>query len=46
VPDSNDRRTFSTFSGIVDQWCNSTDTALRNELASLDGAPDKPKEAA
>jgi hypothetical protein len=46
VPDAGDRRTFSTFSGVIDQWCDSTDNALRQELQLLDAAPDKPKEAA
>jgi hypothetical protein len=46
VPDASDRRTFSTFSGVIDQWCDSTDNALRQELQLLDAAPDKPMEAA
>ena len=25
VPDSNDRRTFASFSGVVNGWCNSND---------------------
>jgi hypothetical protein len=45
VPDANDRRSFSTFSGVVSQWCDVTDNALRNELASLDGAPQKDEAA-
>ena len=34
VPDSNDRRTFASFSGVVNGWCDSNDAALRHELAS------------
>lgn len=37
VPDSNDRRGFSTFAGVINQWCNSNDAALRRELQALDG---------
>jgi hypothetical protein len=46
VPDAGDRRTFSTFAGVINQWCDTTDAALRNELQMLDGTSDKPKEAA
>jgi hypothetical protein len=46
VPDANDRRTFSTFAGVIGQWCDSCDASLAHELASLDGAPDKQTEAA
>ena len=33
VPDSNDRRTFATFAGVVNGWCDSNDASLRHELA-------------
>jgi hypothetical protein len=36
VPDANDRRNFSTFSGVIGQWCDSSDLALARELAALD----------
>jgi len=38
VPDSNDRRTFASFSGVVNGWCDSNDASLRHELEALDGA--------
>jgi hypothetical protein len=44
VPDSNDRRTFSNFSGVINGWCDSADANLKHELASLDG--EKATEAA
>jgi hypothetical protein len=37
VPDSNDRRNFSSFSGVINAWCDSTDASLRHELQTLDG---------
>jgi hypothetical protein len=36
VPDSNDRRTFSTFENVINQWCDSTDAQLTRELRALD----------
>jgi hypothetical protein len=36
VPDSNDRRTFASFSGVVNGWCDSNDASLRHELEALD----------
>jgi hypothetical protein len=38
VPDANDRRSFATFSGVVNGWCDSNDASLRHELEALDGA--------
>jgi hypothetical protein len=46
VPDYPTRHSFSTFSGVINGWCDSTDANLQRELAALDGAPDKPQEAA
>jgi hypothetical protein len=46
VPDANDRRTFSTFSGVVNGWCDSNDRALAHELEALDGTSNKQTEAA
>jgi hypothetical protein len=46
VPDANDRRTFSTFSGAISGWCDSNDAALKHELAALDGVPQQTDEAA
>ena len=46
VPDSNDRRSFASFSGVVNQWCDSNDATLRHELAALDGEQTKTTEAA
>jgi hypothetical protein len=37
VPDSNDRRTFSTFSSVIGSWCDSNDASLKHELEALDG---------
>jgi hypothetical protein len=37
VPDSNDRRTFSTFSNVINGWCDSADRNLARELEALDG---------
>jgi hypothetical protein len=45
VPDSNDRRSFASFSGVVNAWCDSRDAALRHELAALDGAQTNEKAA-
>jgi hypothetical protein len=44
VPDSNDRRSFATFSGVVSSWCDVSDASLKHELAALDGT--KTEEAA
>ena len=46
VPDANDRRTFATFSGVINQWCNSRDANLQHELQALDGEQTKTTEAA
>lgn len=46
VPDANDRRTFATFSGVVNQWCDGNDANLRHELEALDGAEQKKTEVA
>jgi hypothetical protein len=37
APDANDRRSFSSFSGVINQWCDSCDANLARELESLDG---------
>jgi hypothetical protein len=37
-PDANDRRVFSTFSGVINGWCDGFDAAIARELAALDGA--------
>jgi hypothetical protein len=37
VPDHPTRQAFATFSGVVNQWCDSNDHALARELAVLDG---------
>ncbi len=36
-PDANHRRSFSTFVGVVNGWCDSYEANLRRELAMLDG---------
>jgi hypothetical protein len=36
VPDSNDKRVFASFSGVINQWCDSFDANLAHELAMLD----------
>lgn len=45
VPDANDRRTFATFSAVIDGWCDSNDASLARELAAL-GAEAEHKEKA
>jgi hypothetical protein len=37
VPDANDRRSFSSFSGVVNGWCSTFEAGLEHELAALDG---------
>ena len=46
VPGHNDRRSFSSFSGVVNQWCDGNDAALRHELEALDGREQTNKEEA
>jgi hypothetical protein len=46
VPGHDERRNFASFSGVINQWCDSNDAALKHELQALDGAPDKQTEAA
>ena len=38
VPGHDERRSFSSFSGVM-AWCDSNDASLRHELAALDGTP-------
>jgi hypothetical protein len=46
VPDANDRRSFSSFAGVINQWCDGNDAALKQELQALDGAQQQTDEAA
>jgi hypothetical protein len=46
VPDSNDRRNFSSFSGVINAWCDGHAEALKHELEALDGAQQEHTEAA
>jgi hypothetical protein len=46
VPDSNDRRNFSSFSGVINASCDGHAEALKHELEALDGAQQEHTEAA
>jgi hypothetical protein len=46
VPGHDDRRSFSSFSGVINQWCDSRDANLVRELEALDGTQQQTDEAA
>jgi hypothetical protein len=37
VPGYDERRSFSSFANVINQWCDSADGNLARELAALDG---------
>ena len=46
VPGHDERRNFASFSGVINQWCDSNDAALKHELLALDGDKQTNTEAA
>jgi hypothetical protein len=46
VPGHDERKSFATFSGVINQWCDSCDAGLKHELAAIDGERTNTTEAA